>query len=313
MILKLNMSAGELPSEDRVLEAVRAAFESLREGHAVLPPQCSIVLPDSQGDCIYYPGYVRSARSFGVKISPYLEARKRRGLNPVTAYTLLVDSETGEPELLVDSKALTTERTAATTLLAVKELSASRPFCTVGIVGTGAVGRGHARYTARLFPKAKIFMYSPTAARLDDAGESRRMLIEAECKDALVTTTIEEILACDVIMLCTSSGLPVIEVGKTLPGCMITSVGTNLPSTHEIDWRLLPSLQVYCDYRETCMNTAGDMRLAIQNRDWSAGSILGDIPELLAKAAPLPDRGRTYFRATGLAIEDIAVAKLVGL
>jgi L-arginine dehydrogenase len=311
LILKLNINERQVPSEPHVLAAVRDAFASLREGHAFQPPQCSIVLPDAEGDCIFYPGYVRSARAFGVKVSPYLESRKRLGLNPVTAFTLLVNAETGEPELLVDAKALTTERTAATTLIAVHALCAKREVRTVGIVGTGSIGRSHARYASHLFPGVRITMHSPTAARQDAIGENRRKIVLNECGNVGIASSIDALLECDVVMLCTSSGTPVIDVASTSSHCLITSVGTNLPNTHEIDWRALPSLHVYCDYRETCFRTAGDMRLAIEHGAWTAERIVADIPELIAGGAPQPVDGRLYFRATGLALEDIAVAKLV--
>jgi L-arginine dehydrogenase len=112
-------------------------------------------------------------------------------------------------------------------------------------------------------------------------------------------------------MLCTSSGEPVIDIADTGSDCLITSVGTNLPKTHEIDWRQLGSLEVFCDYRATCCGTAGDMRLAVEHGVWSADRIVGDIPELLGRTVGPRASGRTYFRATGLALEDIAVAKLV--
>lgn len=311
MITKLDLSSQHIPSEERVLEAVRAAFGSLGEGHALQPTQTAVVLPDGEGDCIFYPGYVRSAKAFGVKVSPYLQSRKRCGLGPVTAFTLLVSSETGLPESLVDSMRLTTERTAATTLIGVQGIMSGRDPQTIGIIGAGAIGRSHARYARRCFPQAGLCMFSPSTARRDDLGLLRRRAIESECPFVAIADRIEQVLSSDVVMLCTSSGTPVIDLDATPGDCVISSVGTNLPDTHEIDWRRLVDLSVYCDYRRTCPSTAGDMCLAIKDGCWSADRILGDIPEMLAGSARREQGGRSYFRATGLALEDIAVARLV--
>lgn len=311
MIIKIDIDDREIPSETRVLEAVQEAFDSLHEGHAIQPPQCSVVLPGSEGDCIFYPGYVRSARAFGVKVSPYLASRRRRGLNAVTAFTLLVNSETGIPEVLVDSMALTTERTAATTLIATRLICGGRAPAKIGVIGTGAIGRSHARYARLCFPEASIVLFSPTAARDDASGDRRRAVIARECPGVQVATGIEAPRSCDVVMLCTSSGTPVIDVHATPRDCLITSVGTNLPDTHEIDWRLLRELNVYCDYRKTCPGTAGDMRKAISEDAWQAEQILADLPEMIGGLGRVGLSGRSYFRATGLALEDIAVARLV--
>jgi len=311
MITKLELQSQHVPSEECVLRAVKSAFESLAEGHALQPSQTAVVLPDGEGDCIFYPGYVRSAGSFGVKVSPYLESRKRRGLGPVTAFTLLVSSESGLPELLVDSMRLTTERTAATTLLGVQGILGGRQPSEIGIVGAGAIGRSHARYARQCFPGARLVVFSPSMSRGDALGKQRRQALEAECSFVAVAQRIDQVLSGDVVMLCTSSGTPVIDVEATPANSLITSVGTNLPNTHEIDWRCLSKLGVYCDYRHTCPSTAGDMRLAIAEGCWSADCVLGDIPDLLRCAERSPTNGRTYFRATGLALEDIAVARLV--
>lgn len=311
MITKLELAPHETPSEARVLEAVQSAFESRGAGHAEQPTQTVVRLPDGEGDCIFYPGYVRSAGAFGVKVSPYLQARIRRGLGPVTAFTLLVNAETGLPELLVDSMRLTTERTAATTLLGVREIMSDRPPKRIGIVGSGSIGRSHARYAHFCYPQARVAIYSPSLSGTTEVGRHRRQSIDSECPFAVIASDVGDVLDADVVMLCTSSGTPVIDVDATPRHCLISSVGTNIPDTHEIDWRRLVDLDVYCDYRQTCPGTAGDMTLATQAKMWSSNHVLGDIPELLRGSARPSTSRRAYFRATGLALEDIAVARLI--
>jgi L-arginine dehydrogenase len=213
----------------------------------------------------------------------------------------------------VDSIRLTTERTAATTLLAVEQLTGDREPAVISVVGTGEIGRGHARYAQVQFPHADILMFSPTAAAEGNRGDERRAMIAAEIPRVTVAPTLEKAVAtADVVMLCTSSGTPVIDVDSLPAACVLTSVGTNVPDTHEIDWRRLPEFAVYCDYRETCPNTAGDMRLAQAAGTWEADAVQADLPELLTGARRANTTGRRYFRATGLAIEDITIATLIG-
>lgn len=312
VFVEIDDSNLDMPAPERVLAALREAFCGLASGDCVQPTQTVIVLPDGQGDCINYSAYVRSASAIGVKVSPYLQARLAAGLPPVTAYTLVLDAHDGTPRILVDSVRLTTERTAATTLLAVEQLMGDRAPGAIGIVGTGSIGCGHARYAHVLFPDTDVVMFSPTAAADDSRGDERRAAIAAEAPRARVASSLDEaVVASDVVMLCTSSGTPVVDVDRLPATCVLTSVGTNVPDTHEIDWRRLPELAVYCDYRETCPDTAGDMRLAQAACIWKADAVRGDLPELLAGSRRADATGRRYFRATGLAIEDITIATLI--
>src|SRR4051794_17421108 len=98
--------------EVRVQDAVRSAFRALADGTAVQPPQTLVLLP-SGGDVITYTGVLPvsddSPSLLAVKVSPYLPQPTGPAL--VTAWTLLLSLDSGEPVLLVDSKQLTAERT----------------------------------------------------------------------------------------------------------------------------------------------------------------------------------------------------------
>ena len=105
-----------LPSVD-VMATLEKMFGALGRGEALQPTQVQTVFPAGRGDFINYSGVWMSAGVYGIKTSPYIV--KEKGYI-VTAWTLLLSTETGEPLLLVDGSRLTLERTAATTALAVQ-------------------------------------------------------------------------------------------------------------------------------------------------------------------------------------------------
>lgn len=117
------------------LEIMRAAFRSLGAATANQPPQSLTMLPNDAGDFITYLGVLADKKVFGAKISPYLV---RKGTAHGTAWTLLLSMETGLPILLCDSKQLTTERTAATTALAV-DLLAPTAASRLAVIGMGSL------------------------------------------------------------------------------------------------------------------------------------------------------------------------------
>ncbi|MEI2785258.1 MAG: hypothetical protein V9E82_06090 [Candidatus Nanopelagicales bacterium] len=118
--------------------AVRRAFEQMAAGRAVQPLQVVTDIPGG-GDVIAYQAVLADEGVYAVKVSPYLP--QAEGSAIVTAWTLLLSLRTGEPLLLIDSKALTAERTAATTALAV-DLLARPDARRLAVIGLGQVGQG---------------------------------------------------------------------------------------------------------------------------------------------------------------------------
>lgn len=297
-------------NEDAILRAlphlnIRGAlermFQSLADGNAAQPPQTLSLFPNNAGDFITYLGVLSEQKVFGAKLSPYIPG----DAGPlVTAWTVLMSMETGAPVLLCDSKRLTTERTAAATAIAVDRL-ARADSSVLTLVGTGAVGLAHLRHVEGLRNWTKIRLCSPVVDTQQGLPEQTSSGLPIE-KVVDAGNAIDD---ADVVMLCTSSGTPVIDVTKAKPDALVTSISTNVANAHEIDPASLRDLDVYCDYRSTTPPSAGEMKLASASGTWSADLILGDLPELVSGRATLPTRKRTaFFRSIGLGLEDVAAA-----
>lgn len=295
----------------KVKQALRNAFAGLASGTTVQPAQTVTVFPNEEGDCIFYPGMIWDLNLLGVKVSPYISALKRAGKYPVTAYTLLLSASTGEPVLLCDSYALTTSRTAATTALALEYLTpASAKVLTV--IGVGKIGLEHLRYVSEQRVWSEIRAWSPSLST--DPVKAKSVIDIMQTDGILVSiakSARDALRGADVVMLCTSSGMPVIEVDWLEPNAVVTSISTNSPKAHEIAPSSLANLQVFCDYRATAPVTAGEMQLAIEEGNWTPADVLGDLPELAVGRVVRPKAGRTYFRSTGLGVEDLAIASLL--
>jgi L-arginine dehydrogenase len=280
--------------------ALRDAFAGLESGRSHQPPQTVVAFGDG-ADAIVYPAAVEDLGVVSVKLSPYLPGRTP----PVTAWTLLLSTETGNPVLLCDSATLTAERTAGTTALAVDYL-APDGASVLAVIGSGPLAAAHLRHVMPLRRFDEVRVFSPSAARGD---EERRARMTAAAAGAEFRPTVEAaVTGADVVLLCTSSGEPVLEAAATEPDALITSISTNKPRAHEIPPRDLAELAVYCDYRATAPLAAGEMVIAGEDGAWSPSEIVADLPELVSGAAPPRPAGRAYFRSIGLGIEDAAVA-----
>lgn len=288
MISELNLDA-----------ALRDAFAGLATGRSHQPPQTLVEF--EEGDAIIYAAAVEKLGVVAVKLSPYLPERTP----PVTAWTLLVSTDTGDPVLLCESASLTTERTAATTALAV-DLLAPADVSRLAVVGAGPIAAAHVQHVRPLRTFDQLRVFSPRASQGDETQRAR--MSAAAPQVDFVSTAAEAVADADVVMLCTSSGTPVIETAMTSPTALITSVSTNKPRAHEIPPGELPALAVYCDYRMTAPLGAGEMVIARDEGVWSDAAIVADLPELVSGHAPPRPEGRAFFRSIGLGVEDAAVA-----
>ena len=132
-----------LPQVD-VLDEMRQLFIDFGRSQSVQPPQTLTLLPDGKGDFITYLRAMTSAGAFAAKLSLYL---LNDGKATITAWTVLMSMETGQPLCLCESGRLTTERTAATTALAVDFL-ADQEVRRIAIIGAGAIASAIYRTTS---------------------------------------------------------------------------------------------------------------------------------------------------------------------
>lgn len=274
-----------------VLRALRRAFGSLAISGAGAPGQFVVDLPVG-GDVIHYPGLLTDEGVYAVKVSPYLPQPGSKAV--VTAWTLLMSTETGLPLALLDSGALTTERTAATSALAA-DLLLRPDATTAAVVGLGPVGQAHIRYLRQLRPDMTIRAWA------------RTLPVEAPDGAVLAASLAEATAGADLVMLCTSAAADVFDPRTLDAGAVVTSISTNAPGAREIPVDAVAELDVYLDAPSTLGVATELIQAAAQG--WDTGAVRGTLAGLVAGSAPGPGRERVvYFRSVGLGIEDAAVA-----
>jgi L-arginine dehydrogenase len=297
--------ARELLAQVDVPQILRKLFRDLAAGQAVQPAQQLVEFPQGAGDFINYLGVLAEDGVYGIKTSPYI-VREQGPL--VTAWTLLMSMQTGQPLMLCDAGELTTARTAATTAVAVDALApltANR----LAIIGSGKVAQAHLHYVKGLRDWQSISLYSPS---LSEDLETVSLLKTIEPRLTIAQSLEAAISDADVVMLCTSSAGPVIDPSSLSKPALITSISTNAPRAHEVPPQSLNDMQVFCDYRLTTPGSAGEMLIAGEQHGWDKNAIVGDLADLLSEKVQRPDYERhVFFRSIGLGLEDIALAHAI--
>jgi alanine dehydrogenase len=220
-----------------------------------------------------------------------------RGLPTVSGIVVLSDAETGAVAALLDAGAVTALRTGAAAVLAAETLRRADAGRAV-VVGAGVNGVAAARTFVALGREVALF---------DVDGERAR--VAADELGAAVAVSTEEALTADVLVTVTPGKQVLLPEGSLRPGQHVSLLGADGPGKAEIAVAELARSRLFCDDWEQASH-GGDLAAAVE-----AGAVgredvttLGDV---LVGASPgrLDDDEITVFDSTGLAIQDLAVAK----
>jgi alanine dehydrogenase len=220
-----------------------------------------------------------------------------RGLPTVTGVICLSDATNGEPLMLLDARSVTALRTGAVAAVAAQTL-AKADARTVGIIGCGL----HGTWVARCLAAAG---YGPGVCCDPDHAAAVRLATELRWSAG----SRAEALATDIVCCVTPGHEIVIDAGDLKPGLHLNMLGADGTGKAEASVGAVASCALYCDEWEQASH-GGELTGAVQ-----AGIVtrerVTELGAVLAGAAP----GRpgpeavTLFDSTGLAIQDLAVAR----
>jgi ornithine cyclodeaminase/alanine dehydrogenase-like protein (mu-crystallin family) len=215
------------------------------------------------------------------------------GLPTHQAIIAIFRSNTGEPLAMMDGRLITELRTAAVSAVATK-LLASPNAKTLAVLGSGVQARAHVQALAlvRKFDDIRTWSRNPQHAQAF-----------ASQIGASATSAEDAVRVADVVVTCTNSPEPVLRGAWLKPGVMINAVGAVGPTRRELDDDAMRGA-VVVDSRDAAVQESGDVLLA-------DAQIYAELGELLAATKPIPQSRITVFKSLGLAVEDLAAAKLV--
>lgn len=290
----------------QVLDALRAAF-TVRATDPMffkLPERVSITVP--QGNYLTMP-CADADGWFGVKQVSVVPANPARGLPSIQAWYTLFDT-TGTPALACNATLLTGLRTAAVSALAAEKLS-SRLAKNLLVIGTGSLAPWMATAHAQVKAYESIKVWGRDAAKAERTAEAIRAQLG---QSVTVASDLETAVKnADVVSLATSSRRPILKGVWLKPGQHIDIVGAFTPEMAEVDAEVVKRADIFVDDLEACQAEAGDL-IQAQAQGWSWDRVYGNLAELLSdKAGRRSPNDITLFKSVGLALEDLAVAKLL--
>src|SRR3954462_7438394 len=232
-----------------------------------------------------------SGESMGIKMVTFYPGNTE--LPTHMAVIALFDPQTGEPLALMDGRYITEMRTAAVSAVATDAL-APKDARVLTLLGAGVQAHAHLEVLphVRRFEEVRIWNHHPEKAkRFAEESGAKAMELEAAVRGA------------DVIVTATSSREPILKGEWLKAGAHVNAVGASRPDWRELDDAAMRNVVIVDSY-EGARNEAGDVIL-------SRATPFAELGEILNGTKRVETDATTIFKSLGMAVEDVATAKLV--
>ncbi|MFD4554714.1 ornithine cyclodeaminase family protein [Streptomyces sp. NPDC058469] len=297
----------DLLDADAAIASQRAAFTALGDGEADLPGK--IMHPSRFDDSVVFAYVSRLSADTGAvaKFGSVNPANAHAGLPTIHAVISALDPVTGQLVAVMDGTAVTTQRTAAGSAVAVDTLAAP-DAAHLAVLGSGTQALAHVRAIARVRDLKSVRLWSPNPERRTRAAET--LAADLPFPVEAVATAEEAVTGASVVAACTLSTTPVVHGAWLTPSCTVVSVGSFEPTRSEVDLDVLRrSAAVVVDDPETAAEHAGPIVDALRDSLLAPDDLipLGAVLTGRRTARTGPD-DIVYYNSVGLGIQDAAAA-----
>jgi ornithine cyclodeaminase/alanine dehydrogenase-like protein (mu-crystallin family) len=279
---------------DSLVDAMEAALQDFSSGNVLQPVRTILTLEEGQRYLGVMPAVAQGA--MGLKLVSFYPANAGSGVATHHAMIVLMRPDTGEPLAAMDGTLITEMRTAAVSAAATRRL-ASHDARVLALIGSGVQAGAHLAALRRVRNFDEVRVWSPTAEHARRFAAAHGAIATGDARAA--------VNGADVIVTATNAQEPVLRGSWVKPGAHVNAIGAARPNWRELDDALMASAALVVDSREAALKESGDVIM-------SRAAIYAEAGEVFSGAKALPAAGRTtVFKSLGLAVEDVAAAKLV--
>jgi ornithine cyclodeaminase/alanine dehydrogenase-like protein (mu-crystallin family) len=279
---------------DPLIAAMEQALAAFSAGQVIQPVRNMLTIEEGRRYLGIMPAVAEGA--MGLKLVSFYPGNAGTGIPTHSAMILLFRPDTGEPLAVMDARLITEMRTAAVSAAATRRL-ASPESRILALLGSGVQAGAHLEALSRLRRFDEIRVWSRTSEHARRFAEAHGVRATPDAESAVRDA--------DVIVTATSAQEPILGGAWLKPGAHVNAVGSPRPTWRELDDEAMTSGLLVVDSREAVLKESGDVIR-------SKAPIYAEIGEIFSGTKPMPASGRTtIFKSVGIAIEDIAAARLV--
>jgi len=277
---------------EELIPAMERALMAFSAGQVTQPVRSVLTVEKEQRFLGVMPAVTPDG--MGAKLVAFFPKNATVGLPTHFATIVLFETGTGQPLAFLDGRLITEMRTAAVSA-AVTRYLAPEAARVLALVGSGVQAQAHLEALRHVCRFEEVRVWSPTpehAQRFAERHGARAMSLESAVRGA------------DVVVTATFAREPLVKGEWLEPGAHVNAVGTGAPSWRELDDAAMTGSTVIVDSREAALKESGDVIL-------SGATIFAEAGEVFAGTRRPSRKGTTVFKSLGLAVEDIATARLV--
>ncbi len=283
-----------------VIRAVEQAFRDWIEGRAQMPPKSYLQM--EKGDFRAMPASLPGAVC--IKWVNVHTGNPLLGLATVMGVIIYSDPETGYPLAVMDGSEITAYRTGAAAAIASKYL-ARKDSKVLGLVGAGRQAYTQLMAHAVLFPLTEVKVADPLEA-------SVKKLMAAFPTMKIKYVSVEEACKADIICTITPARGPVVKAEWIKGGTHINAIGADAKGKEELEPAILNRARVVVDDIRQAVS-GGEINVPVARGLFNPKDIYGDLSEVITGRKPgrTDNKMITVFDSTGVAIEDVATARII--
>ncbi len=291
-----------------VIDAVEAAFAAFERGDTQMPAKSYIDLPQYNGDFRSMPAYLHAGEwdAAGLKwVNVHPDNPADHDLPTVLGTMIYSDPETAFPLAIMDGTTLTMKRTGAAAAVATDYLAVD-DASSLGLVGAGVQSYTQLEAISEVRPIEEVVVSDPDDDRV-------RQFVEAfEDRFDVRGGSISEAGHCDVCSTVTPVEEPIVGLEAVGDHTHVNAIGADAEGKHELEDALLEAATIVIDDHEQCTHS-GEINVPYRAGTLTDADIHGELGELVvgAKEGRTDETGITVFDSTGLAIQDVAAARVV--
>ena len=292
-----------------VTTLVEEGFVAYSEGRVVVPPVGELVMTDPPGEAHIKYGYIKDDDYFVIKVATGFYGNLELGLPTGTGLMLVFSQKTGELlSVLLDESHLTNIRTASAGAVAARYL-APKEVERIGIFGAGVQGRLQLKHLRPIVDCRKVMVWGVDQEELD----RYRAEVEPLGYELWTTLNARDIPEnCNLIVCVTPSQEPLLQLEDVHPGTHISAIGSDTPEKQEVDSRILSQADLVVVDSLPQSELRGEVYKATKAGVLDPGDVL-ELGNVIANKdlQRQTDDQLTVFDSTGVAVQDIQVAKAV--
>jgi ornithine cyclodeaminase/alanine dehydrogenase-like protein (mu-crystallin family) len=276
---------------DELIVAMERALGEFSRGATLNPVRNVLTIEEGRRYLGIMPAVADDV--MGLKFVSFYPANAGTPFPTHNATILLYRTDTGQPIAALDGRLTTEMRTAAVSAAATKRLAPPQSRV-LAILGSGVQAGSHLQAISRVREFSEVRVWSRTSENARRFAHEQGVTAVDSVEDA--------VRGADVIVTATAARQPILRGAWLKPGAHVNAVGSSRPDWRELDDEAM-SNTVIVDSREAAQCEAGDVILA-------GASIYAEIGEVFNGSKAVTPHQTTIFKSVGLAVEDIAAARL---